>query len=358
MKSGLFRSSLLAVVSSTAFLSPAPLQGGAVIEGITATATSWWDDQLGAGSIQWVGNLTNNSGLSAPYDLAATHAPHNDAVGMWHAKQWSVDPNPTITFNLGGSFDLEGMHVWNGNQALNTDHIQRGVKDFELSVSTNGGTSFTVLGNRTLVVSPLPAQPVAAQVFDLSGRNGVTHVKIRVLSNHHPGNNDYSSLSEVMFTAAEAPFQLTRFELGQGTVTLAFPSEPGQVFDIYRSADLAAGFGTPRVEGLLGAIGNTVVDSVIDGFGGGLTLGDSRVNFGTVLTSGVTYFLIPGNGQNAGREIAVQSWSGNTVTVTSNIGSDLTWTGAYKIRTATPVETEWVDTNPLAGRAFYRVRRR
>jgi hypothetical protein len=358
MKSGAFRCSLLAVVSSTAFFSPAPLQGGTVIEGITAAATSWWDDHVGAASIQWVGNLTNNSGLSAPYDLAATHAPHNDAVGMWHAKQWSVDPNPTVTFNLGGSFDLEEMHVWNGNQALNADHIQRGVKDFELSVSTNGGTSFTVLGNRVLAVSPLPAQPVAAQVFDLRGRNGVTHVKIRVLSNHHPGNDDYSSLSEVMFTAVEAPFQLTRFELGQETVTLAFPSEAGQVFDIHRSVDLAAGFGPPHVAGLVAATGNTVVDSVIDDFAGGLTLGDSKVDFGTVLSSGVTYVFVPGNGQNAGREIAVQAWSGNTVTVAENIGADLTWTGAYKIRTAAPVETEWVDTSPPAGRAFYQVRRR
>ena len=358
MKSALLRSSLFAAFATLLFV--APLRGSSVIKGVTTTASSWWDDQVGTASYQWVGNLTNNSLMSVPYDVTATHAPNNDAFGMWHAKAWSVDPNPTVTFNLGGAFDLEGMHIWNGNQALNAAHIQRGVKDFQLLISTDGGGNFTLLGTYSLTVSPLPAQAISAQNFDLRGRNGVTHVRIRVLSNHHPSNDDYSSLSEVMFTAASAPetFKLTRFERGAGKVTLAFPSQAGQVFDIYRTTDLVTGFGTPLVAGVAAAEGNTVVDSVIDDFSGGVTLGDSTVNFSTLLTAGTPYVFILDDGGDSGRQVAVVSWSGSTVTLAENVAGDLSWSGPYRIQSAAPAETEWVDTNPPGGRAFYQVRRR
>jgi len=183
------------------------LQAAVVIQDIAVTATSWWDDQAGAASVQWVGNLTNNSGLSAPYDLAATHAPHNQAQGMWHAKAWSVDPNPTITFDLGEAYNLGGIYIWNGNQAFDASHIQRGVNQFEFHISTDGGASYSLSKTFTLAVSPLPGSAISAQSFDLSGLNGVTHAKIRVLSTHNSpaGGGDYASLSEVMFTGVAIP---------------------------------------------------------------------------------------------------------------------------------------------------------
>lgn len=338
------------------------LEAASVIQNVTTTATSWWDDQAGAGSVQWVGNLTNNSGMSAPYDITATHAPDNNATGMWHAKEWAVDPNPTVTFNLGGSFDLAGMHIWNGDQALNLAHIQRGVNTFELFVSTNGGTSYTKVGNYNLTVSPLPGIRVSAQNFDLTGKNGVTHVRIRVLSTHNSpsGGGDYAELSEVMFTAVAAPevLKITRFEVGAGRATLAFTSKPGQVFDIFRSPDLVTGFGTPLVADLPADSGKVAVTSLIDDFSGHLTLGDSSVNFTTVLTTGASYVFVPGDGKNTGKEVPVVSWAGNTVTIAENIESDTSWTGIYQIKTLAKAETEWVDPNPPAGKAFYKVYRK
>lgn len=338
-------------------------QGAAqVIENVSVTATSWWDDQIGAGSIQWIGNLTNNSGLSAPYDLAATHAPHRDAVGMWHAKAWSVDPNPTITFTLGGSFDLKGIHIWNGNQALDTAHIRRGVNSFQLSVSKDGGTTYSPVGTYTLTVSPLPGTQISAQNFDLTGQIGVTHVKLRVLSTHNSpaGGGDYASLSEVMFTAVQVPeiLSLNEFLVESDKVTLAFPSVPGQVFDIFRTTDLAAGFGEALAPAVPAAAATTAIDSVIDGFNSGLTLVDSSVNFSNLLTPGITYVFVPGNGASAGKEIAVVSWSGSTITVAEDIAADLTWSGPYRVTRPAPAETRWSDTSPPAGRAFYQVRRR
>lgn len=312
--------------------------------------------------MQWVGNLTNNSSLSAPYDLAATHAPNNSAGGMWHAREWAVDPFPTVTFDLGGTFNLSGIHIWNGNQALDLSHIQRGVNEFELSVSTDGGTKYTSIGNHKLTVSPLPAQPVSAQNFNLTGQDGVTHVKIRVLSTHNSplGGGDYASLSEVMFTAVSVPeiFYLNRFELHDGRVTLAFPSQPGEVFEIHRSVNLLEGFQSPLVANLPAAGGILLVESMISDFSGGLTLGDFEVDFSNVLTAGTTYVFIPANGVNEGREVPVVSWANNTVTIAEDIESDNTWTGGYRIQTPAAIETEWIDTDPPANRAFYRVSRK
>jgi hypothetical protein len=335
------------------------LQAAGVIQNVGVTATSWWDDQAGAASLQWVGNLTNNSGLSAPYDITATHAPNNNAAGMWHAKQWAVDPNPTVTFNLRGSFDLLGIHIWNGNQPVDLAHIRRGVNEFELSVSTNGGSSYSSLGTRRLSVSTLPAQAVSAQNFDLTGQKGVTHVKIRVLSTHNSpgGGGDYAELAEVMFTAVTVPqvLKLNRFEVTNDRVTLAFPSKAGQIFDIYRSVDLQSGFSTPLRANLPAAGGVFAVEGIIEDFTGGLTLGDAEVNFTKILAAGTTYVFVPADGLNSGREVAVVSWSGNTVTVGADIESDITWTGGYRIQTPSQPETEWIDLNPPAGKAFYKV---
>jgi hypothetical protein len=338
------------------------LQAASVIPNVGVNATSWWDDHLGAGSIQWIGNLTNNSGLSAPYDVTATHAFHRDAVDMWHAKAWSVDPNPTVTFTLGGTFDLTGIHIWNGNQALDTAHIRRGVNRFQLSVSKDGGTTYSPVGTYNLVVSPMPGTQVSAQNFDLTGQNGVTHVRLRVLSTHNSpaGGGDYASLAEVMFTAVLVPEVLTlnEFLVEPGKVTLAIPSTPGQVFDIFRTTNLGVGFGPPLAPGVPAASGSTAVESVVDDFSGGVTVVDTSVNFSSLLTAGVQYAFIRTNGDNAGKEVAVVSWSGSTITLAENVGADLSWSGPYRIGVPAPAETRWVDTDPPADRAFYKVERR
>jgi hypothetical protein len=353
---------LPAASAAVLFLVPGLLRAASVIEGVTVDASSWWDQQAGTASWQWIGNLTNNSGLSAPYDVTATHAPHNSAHGMWHAHTWAVDPNPTVTFDLGGTFDLEELYIWNGNQALDLAHIQRGVCDFELYVSTDGGTNYQSLGNYKLSCSTLPAAPITAQRFDLSGQNGVTHVKFRIISTHNSpaGGGDYAGLSEVMFTAVQAPsaLELSRFEVDADSVTLAFPSQAGQLFDIYRSTNLTEGFGMPLVAGLPAAGGWLMTESIIEDFSGGLVLGDSRVPFSEILIPGTSYVFIPADGLNAGREVAIVSWTENTVTLAEDIESDISWKGGYRIQTPTELETEWVDTDPPEGRAFYKVTRR
>ena len=345
---------------TTIFLGPITASAS-VIEGVTATATSWWSMPDAETPYQAPVNLVNNLGMESPYDITATHNPDGDASGQWHAKSLTDDPNPTLTFDLGGAFDLEAIHIWNGNQGrFGQNNTGRGVNSFTVRVSTDGSAFAEVL-TETLTRSPFVnnnVAPINAQSFDLTGNVGITHVQIRVNSVHDPAN-PYPNLSEVMFTAVEVPgsFAISRFELAGGEVTLAFPSKPGEVFDIYRSVDLQAGLETPLVADLPAAASGAPVSGLIDDFTGGVTLGDSMVDFDEALTAGANYFFIPDDGLNAGREIEVVSWSGSKITLAENIESDLTWSGFYMVRGSIPSETEWVDTAPPAGKAFYQVRR-
>jgi hypothetical protein len=356
------KSAMIVASATLSAILAGPLQAASVIEGVTATASSWWSMPNEETPYQAPVNLVNNLGMANPYDITATHAADGDASGQWHAKSWADDPNPVLTFDLGGAFDLEGIHIWNGNQGrFGEDNTGRGVNEFVLSVSTDG-VNYTTVGTYNLTRSPFVDNnvgPINAQSFDLAGHNGITHARILVNSIHDPAN-PYANLSEVMFTANIVPavFSLSRFEVAEDSVTLAFPSEPGQVFDIYRSADLNNGFDTPLVANLPAAEAVVPVEGVIDIFDGGVELVDSEVNFGQFLNETESYLFVPTNGANEGREIAVVDWSGNIITLAEDLASDLTWSGPYEIKTPVPTETEWIDNARLQGKAFYKIGRR
>ena len=336
----------------------AGLTAQTVIQGVTATATSWWTMPDTTNPYQAPVNLVNNGGLSAPYDINATHAANGDAMLQWHAKSWTTDPNPVLTFTLGGAFDLDAIHIWNGNQGrAGQDNTGRGVKSFTISVSTDG-TNFTDALTAELTRSPYVngnAGPVNAQHFSLAGHKGINAVKLRVNSIHDPAN-PYPNLSEVMFTAVDkfTPVQIRRIRTGPGTVTLTIPSAPGQRFAIYRSNDLTTGFDAPLVRDIAAATDTLARTGTITDFSLGQTLGDNAANFDTILTQGVSYVFLPGSGASAGQSIPVLSWSGDTVTIGQDISGDLEWSGNYTIRTAVPTETQWTDTAPPAGKGFYK----
>ncbi len=210
-----------------AFLLALPLHAVEVIRGVTATASSEW----GGGGTVIADHLVNNSGLrtagstpgnetSASYDVTAVHIPHGSAYDQWHTG--TGDPTPTIDFDLGGSFSLDAIHIWNGNQINATS---RGVQQFDILVSTDGINFTEVLSNQTLTQSPNNTY-IAAQYFSLTGNNNITHVRLRVDSNY---GDPYTGLAEVMFTqlidpALNAP---AVFDLGTvssvGTTQVSIP---------------------------------------------------------------------------------------------------------------------------------------
>ena len=63
---------LVPVAAMLAAILATPLQAAAVIEGVAATASSWWSMPDTTTPYQAPVNLVNNLGMAAPYDISAT----------------------------------------------------------------------------------------------------------------------------------------------------------------------------------------------------------------------------------------------------------------------------------------------
>ena len=159
------------------------IDGNGVVNNVVATASTQYS------GLQEAANLTNNSGLSASYDIAATHASHPGAENMWHGADGDV--TPSVIFNLGGAANLLGIYIWNGIQNTDQSTLDRGVKDFGLSFSADGITYGSV-SNYTLTQSVSALHPLtgsnSAQTFDLSAQDGMQYIKLTVTNAYNPSN--------------------------------------------------------------------------------------------------------------------------------------------------------------------------
>ncbi|MBN8458249.1 MAG: choice-of-anchor D domain-containing protein [Verrucomicrobia bacterium] len=194
------------IIAALLWMPAMSLHAAEVIHGVTATASSEWGNPITATSLIDNSGLRSaaNPGQAVSYDPTAVHTYDTSAVGQWHNNP-AADPNganPQITFDLHGTYNLSQIHIWNGNQwGFSLNLTARGVAQLDVLVSTNG-TDFTeVLSNQSLTRSPVNTY-VATQTFSLAGNNGITHVRLRVDSNH---GDTYTGLSEVMFSAIPDP---------------------------------------------------------------------------------------------------------------------------------------------------------
>lgn len=92
----------------------------------------------------------DSSGLSVPLatgDLVPsplpTHGPYGITVvsRVRDTNETTTSGEASLVFDLGGSFNLEGIILWNSNEGNQT---QRGIENMTLSYSTDGGSSFTL----------------------------------------------------------------------------------------------------------------------------------------------------------------------------------------------------------------------
>ena len=103
----------------------------------------------------------------------------------------------TLTFDLGGRFNLDGMALWNSTEAGQTD---RGFEGTRLSYSTDGGNTFS--GSDLLTWTELAGitAPYGPEVQMLPGTvNGVTHVRMVVDNFSAAGSNNIVMASELRF---------------------------------------------------------------------------------------------------------------------------------------------------------------
>ena len=154
---------------------------GVPVTGVTATASSEFD----AGST--AANLVNGSGL--------TDGLHDtDAANMWLA---AAGLPATVDFDLGGTFVLNSMTVWNQNQLIETI-LGFGAKDVVVETSTDG-TTWSIVEGATLINQGTGLPDYAANTtLDMGGATA-SHVRLTITSGH--GFVGQVGLSEVQFSS-------------------------------------------------------------------------------------------------------------------------------------------------------------
>ncbi len=125
-----------------------------------------------------------------------------------------------LVFDLGGTFDLTGLALWNYGERFNTLYFNdRGLKDFTLEFSSDGGTVF----GASLALSAAMAPTGASSGLVTYGpellsflASGVTHVRLGSATNH--GGN-FTGFNEIAFiSGVPEPSSLALFGLVGGIV--------------------------------------------------------------------------------------------------------------------------------------------
>ena len=183
-----------------------------VITGVTIDSVSSEWSAIGRGAI----NTVNGSGLSGGI--------HDTTVeNMWLTT--SGNETPDITFDLGATYDLGSIHVWNYNEfdtwstrGLNSVHIYVSPDDnaANLAALTDGGGTHNFTFPQALPNDPVV--PTAGFDVDFTGvtnmslLSSVRLVRFDAQSNHGAGN--FAGLSEVQFSPIPEPSTFALAALG------------------------------------------------------------------------------------------------------------------------------------------------
>ncbi len=142
----------------------------------------------------------------------------DNAASEW---QTSAQANTVqITFDLGGPYDITGIHLWNCNEYWSGggDETDKGIRDATVSFSTDNGINWTSLGTMTFtrgVANDAYAGEDYAAVM-----NGATQVRFDVQSNWSAdGQSGQTGISEIRFVAIPEPATLGLIGVfGVGTI--------------------------------------------------------------------------------------------------------------------------------------------
>jgi cyclophilin family peptidyl-prolyl cis-trans isomerase len=160
----------------------------------TATASSHY-------SVAAATRMTNLSGLADPADPESAHS--TAWYDMWLS---GSEASPTVTFDLGNTYAVGGMRVWNYNfVAGSTDFTGRGVASADVWVSTTGtGTPTSHPGDWTRIADDLTfdrapgSAAYTGDVYALDSNNlAGRYVAFDDIDNFDGGN--YTGLSEIRF---------------------------------------------------------------------------------------------------------------------------------------------------------------
>lgn len=131
-------------------------------------------------------NLINGAGLSG-----GLH--DNDFADMWLA---NALPPATVIFNLGGSYSLADVQIWNYDSTID---LTRSTQDLTVLVS-NDGVTYTPYNSFALPEGT--GNPIPATLLSLGGVTA-SYVELNLTSNY--GSSGYIGLSAVQFDSASVP---------------------------------------------------------------------------------------------------------------------------------------------------------
>lgn len=133
---------------------------------------------------------------------------------------YSLDPDPYVDFDLGGTYTLEEMLVWNYSFASTAvSYNYRGTKEVTLEYSDDGGSTWETLddtngddpGTHTFAKAPDEPNDTTYRMYDYQTSvdfGGVTATDVRMTqhSAYGPdGTYELRGLAEVRFYAEDAP---------------------------------------------------------------------------------------------------------------------------------------------------------
>ena len=180
--------------------------GAFVVQPVNATATSQGDPS-------WSGPWAayDGSGLDTAWTTVTTGKPipnpwpgHSSGWDGSHYQSEYGGASPTLTFDLGETYALTGMHFWNGSPH---DLTNCGVRTANVSVSTDGA-SYTPVSLGGLDTNGTFFQAISS--WSSADHTGVDYtfsvaaryVRLDVTSNW---GGPYTAISEVRFVAVSAP---------------------------------------------------------------------------------------------------------------------------------------------------------
>ncbi|TWU60317.1 G8 domain protein [Rubripirellula tenax] len=212
----------------------------------TGSTTGWYLD-YGANGENWFNGsglsdtTVNESDVLVP-TVWPQHLAGNSSGRV--ARIRNAAEQSTLTFDLGGRYDISGMALWNSTETGQTD---RGFENTLLSYSTDGGLTFS--GSDLLTWTQLSdsTDPFGPEIRMLPGVvAGITHIRM-VVDNFSPAGSDRIVMaSELRFIGKGNPAVGSNLALNFDTLSFSAVAMPASVVNrgvAYRGAGATYGEG-------------------------------------------------------------------------------------------------------------------
>jgi len=182
------------------------------------------------------GNVTASSEIGGTFDRlddyivngnGLTGGQHTSAVepNMWLSGGngfGGIDPDPSVTFDLGAVYTISSFHVWNYNEAPPL-LVNRGVKGVSVEFGTTAGLGSTVPGITEFAIAD-GLNTYAGEDFSSFTPFNARFIKFDIASGINVGNwgdgSTFYGLSEVQFDGVLVPEPGSFALLGLGGLAL------------------------------------------------------------------------------------------------------------------------------------------